>query len=155
MKVLMLTLGVTLLTSAVAVSVGQTQHQNSPMGFDQTVTTHHFYLYDNGGAIEVSVNAADAAVLADVRRHLEMLPMAFGAGDFSTPRAVHRHVVVAGADALERLRSGIEYRYRDIELGGRVEITADSEALAAVHTFLRFQISDHQTGDALRIRVRP
>ncbi len=153
MKVLVL-VGLALLASAPAVSLGQTHHKGSPMGFDQMATTHHFYLYDNGGAIEVLAKT-DATTLADVRHHLEMLPMAFGAGDFSTPRAVHENVVVAGADALQRLRSEIEYRYRDIELGGRVEITADGEALAAIHAFLRFQISDHQTGDPLQVRARP
>ena len=28
------------------------------MGFDQNKTTHHFYLYDDGGAIDISVKDA-------------------------------------------------------------------------------------------------
>ena len=154
MKVLILTLGVILLASSPSVFLGQT---HGPMGFDQGATTHHFYLYESGGAIEVSVHDPDDATsLSTVRRHLKKLPLEFGVGDFSTPRAVHQHVLVTGADALERLASRIEYKYRDIEPGGRVEIiTADGEALAAVHTFLRFQISNHQTGDALEVTMTP
>jgi hypothetical protein len=30
--------------------------------------------------------------------------------------------------------------------------TANAEALAAVHEFLRFQIEDHQTGDPLEVK---
>jgi len=39
-----------------------------------------------------------------------------------------------------------------MEGGGRVRIrTANRKALAAVYQFLRFQIADHQTGDATGI----
>src|SRR3989304_2110719 len=40
------------------------------MGFDQDKTTHHFYLFGDGGAIDVSVkDAADKANLDAIRAH--------------------------------------------------------------------------------------
>jgi hypothetical protein len=41
----------------------------------------------------------------------------------------------------------------DTERGAQVVIrTADAEALKAVHAFLRFQISDHRTGDSTELQ---
>ncbi len=49
---------------------------------------------------------------------------------------------------MARLRSKIRYEFQSTEGGGRLRITtADAQALAAVHDFLRFQIEDHATGD--------
>jgi len=132
------------------------RHQGMVMGFDQEATTHHFYLYEDGGAIDVSVkDPADAGNLAAVRRHLQMLPTHFRAGDFSTPEAVHEGTTVAGSADMARLKDKIEYRYAETDRGGRVDIVSrDADALAAVHAFLRFQIADHKTGDPTGIMKR-
>jgi hypothetical protein len=46
--------------------------------------------------------------------------------------------------------ASISYAYEELPLGGRVRITTtDAAALAAVHQFLRFQITEHRTGDAV------
>jgi len=51
-----------------------------------------------------------------------------------------------------KLRSKIQYEFQSTEHGGRLRITtADAQALAAVHQFLRFQIEDHGTGDKTSI----
>jgi hypothetical protein len=56
---------------------------------------------------------------------------------------------------MEQLKGKISFAYEETERGGRVRIsTADREALAAVHEFLRFQIKDHQTGDPLEMSPR-
>lgn len=118
------------------------------MGFDQVRTTHHFLLYADGGAIDVSVNdAGDDGNLDAVRGHLQQIAGLFTAGDFAKPAHTHAQQVPGTAD-MARLRERIEYRYEQTATGGRVRIvTSDSEALAAVHSFLRFQIQDHRTGD--------
>jgi hypothetical protein len=47
------------------------------------------------------------------------------------------------------------YRYVETPNGGRVNIvTTDPEPRAAVHAFLRFQITDHKTGDPITVRPR-
>jgi hypothetical protein len=118
------------------------------MGFSQTETAHHFLLARDGGVIQVEVkDAADAANLERVRRHLAHVARMFAAGDFDTPALVHARTV-PGAPAMSRLKAELAYAYEETERGGRVRITAKSaEALAAVHDFLRFQIEDHRTGD--------
>ena len=56
------------------------------MGFDQERTDHHFLLYSDGGAIDVTVkDTSDAANLRAVRQHLQEIAGLFKAGDFGKP----------------------------------------------------------------------
>ena len=49
---------------------------------------------------------------------------------------------------MERLKNKIAYTFQEAPAGGRVAITtSDPESLAAIHKFLRFQITEHHTGD--------
>jgi hypothetical protein len=62
---------------------------------------------------------------------------------------------VPGTDGMKRLRDRISYAYEDIANGGRVRIsTRHARALAAIHEFLRYQITDHKTGDPLEVRPK-
>lgn len=118
------------------------------MGFDHERTTHHFLLEDSGGAIEIRANAADdARSIEAIRAHLPQIARMFSAGDFEAPMLIHGRVP-PGVPVLKRLRGSVAWTYEPIEAGGRIRIrTADPEALAAVHEFLKFQIEDHGTGD--------
>ncbi len=50
----------------------------------------------------------------------------------------------------------IAYVYEEIADGGRLRITTRAAAaLTGVHEFLRFQITDHKTGDPLEVRRTP
>jgi hypothetical protein len=129
------------------------------MGFDQQATTHHFYLYEDGGEIEVTVkDPKDKANLDAIRSHLPHISSMFAAGDFSMPHFVHADDV-PGTAAMSRMRDRIAYAYEDVPNGGRVRInTRFARALSAVHEFLRYQIGDHKTGDSTQIsekRDRP
>jgi hypothetical protein len=54
---------------------------------------------------------------------------------------------------MTRLKDQIHYKYEALKDGGRVRVTsANAEAIVAVHEFLRFQITDHKTGDALEVK---
>jgi hypothetical protein len=119
------------------------------MGFDQDRTVHHFLLYEDGGAIEVSVKeASDHANLQAVREHLQEITRLFKSGDFGKPALTHAQQVPGTAE-MTRLKEHITYRYEETSTGGRVRIaTRDTDALAAVHAFLHFQIEDHGTGDS-------
>jgi hypothetical protein len=119
------------------------------MGFDQQKTAHHFRLYEDGGAIEVSVkDTADAEELNAIRAHLPHIATMFADGEFDAPMLVHDTKNVAGA-ADSRAPEGAA----PIQLCGdagrrtRGHRTTDKDALNALHAFLRFQITDHQTGD--------
>jgi hypothetical protein len=126
------------------------------MGFDQQKTTHHFYLYEDGGAIRVTAkDPADAASRDAIRLHLAHIAMMFGEGDFQDPMLVHDRADVPGTAEMVRLADKISYRYYEIPDGGLVEITTvDPAAVKAVHEFLTFQIRDHQTGDSLAVSER-
>jgi hypothetical protein len=120
------------------------------MGFDQTRTTHHFLLFTDGGAIEVSVNdAADAKNRDAIRSHLPHIAKMFGDGDFDAPMLVHDSKNVPGTTVMGERKNAIRYHYVETAQGGRVDIvTTDPAALAAVHQFLKYQIAEHKTGDS-------
>jgi hypothetical protein len=124
------------------------------MGFDQDATVHHFYLSAAGGAIEVAVkDPANATDRDAIRMHLRHIASMFAAGDFAAPMLVHDTKNVPGVTVLSARHDRLTYRYTDDERpnGGRIDITTtDTEALAALHAFLRYQIREHKTGDPLR-----
>jgi hypothetical protein len=122
------------------------------MGFDQAATIHHFRLTENGGTIEVTVNNPDdTAGLEQVRSHLREIAAAFAAGDFAKPLAIHGELP-PGVAAMQEHKDRIGYLYEDLPTGGRVRITTtDTATRSAIHDFLRYQIREHATGDALTV----
>ncbi|HZS07142.1 MAG TPA: hypothetical protein VFD58_20060 [Blastocatellia bacterium] len=128
---------------------GVNERGDQAMGFSQQKTTHHFRLRTNGGVIEVSANDPEDAVSRDqIRQHLSHIAQKFAAGDFSLPVFIHAQTP-PGVPAMKRLNAKIKYQYEEVKGGGRVRlVTSDAEAIAAIHEFLRFQISDHETGDS-------
>jgi hypothetical protein len=120
------------------------------MGFDQDATTHHFKLTPTGGSIEVAVkNSTDDKNLAAVRGHLRSIAGEFARGRFDKPFQTHGEVP-PGVVAMQANIGSIAFRYEDIGEGGAVRIeTSDAGLLQAVHAFLRYQITEHHTGDPL------
>ena len=119
------------------------------MGFSHEKTTHHFRLFSDGGAIEVTANdAADTESRDQIRIHLSHIAKMFAEGNFQAPMLIHDRVP-PGVPILQKLKKEVSYRYEDIDGGGRVRIsTVNQGALSAAHDFLRFQIADHRTGDS-------
>lgn len=126
------------------------QRGNQGMGFDQQKITHHFLLTKDGGIIQVTANSADDTTSVDqIRMHLEHIAGAFASGDFDIPIFVHDQTP-PGVPVLKRLRKKLAYKVELMNGGGRVVIhTANLKALHALWDFLRFQITEHKTGDAL------
>lgn len=120
------------------------------MGFDQDTSTHHFTLTADGGLIDVGVNdPSNANGVAQIRSHLATIAIDFAEGNFGTPLATHGETP-PGVSTLRARRRLIRYQYEDTPHGGRVVIaTADGPARSAIHTFLRYQIREHATGDPL------
>ena len=123
------------------------------MGFAQDKTTHHFLLRKDGGVIQVTANsAADKSGIEEVRMHLQHIRQSFQSGDFNIPMFVHDQTP-PGVVEMTKLKDQIKYRYEAAENGGRVVISsANTEAVKAIHEFLKFQITEHQTGDALEAK---
>jgi hypothetical protein len=128
------------------------KHGNVAMGFSQSKTTHHFRLYSDGGAIEVTVkDNEDSQDKQAIRAHLAHIVTLFSKGDFSIPMFVHDQIP-PGVPVMKEKKSAISYSYQELAEGGRVRIqTTDPNALKAIHDFLRFQVDDHHTGDTKKI----
>lgn len=131
---------------------GMNERGEKGMGFSQEKTTHHFYLTKTGGIIQVEANdPADTESREQIRQHLRHIAMMFTEGNFEIPMFVHDQVP-PGVPEMKRLNAAISYRYEEMERGGRVRISSDNQqAVAAIQRFLRFQITEHKTGDALKV----
>jgi hypothetical protein len=123
------------------------------MGFSHDTTTHHFLLNKSGGAIEAIANdPADVKSRDQIRMHLSHIQKKFAAGDFDVPMFIH-DTTLPGVPTMSRLRDQIHYKFEETPQGAIIRITTtNTEALTAVHDFLRFQISDHKTGDSRDVR---
>jgi hypothetical protein len=126
--------------------------RHDTFGMSHSTSTHSFRLFADGGAIELRANAAaDQATINAIRTHLQQVAGQFKDADFSTPAFVHGYKP-AGVAQMERVRRDISYRYEPVDAGGRIRITTKSaEALAAIHDFLRFQVTEHRTANTSKI----
>jgi hypothetical protein len=122
------------------------------MGFSQEKTTHHFRLFKDGGAIDVTANdPKDTASRNEIRQHLSHIAQMFADGNFNIPMLIHG-TTPPGVPTMKELRDQIHYVSQETDSGARVRInTTNTQALEAVHAFLRFQIAEHETGDKTEI----
>jgi len=122
------------------------------MGFDHTKTTHHFRLLADGGSIEVAANSIQDKESRDqIRMHLGHIAKMFAAGNFKAPMLIHDQIP-PGVPTMQKLKNDIQYNFEETEQGARIRISTNSpEALHAIHDFLRFQITEHKTGDSLDV----
>jgi hypothetical protein len=68
-----------------------------------------------------------------------MIAVKFSQGDFAIPMFIHA-TVPPGVETMKRLKSEIKYDAENTERGAQLRITThDPEALAAIHSFLRFR----------------
>lgn len=132
------------------------QRGDQVMGFSHDKTEHHFSLYGDGGAIEVeAIDPNDTASRDQIRSHLRHISQLFAVGDFNTPILIHGQTS-PGFPVLLRLKSEVVYDFENKAKGAAIQIhTTNPEALKAIYAFLRFQISDHQTGDTSDVSRRP
>jgi hypothetical protein len=132
---------------------GVTSRGDHAMGFSHETTAHHFLLCKTGGAIDVSAkDAKDSATRDQIRMHLAHVSKRFAAGDFDVPMFIH-DTTPPGAATMAKLRDQIRYLYGETPSGGKIQISTENrEALDAIHAFLRFQISDHRTGDGTEVQ---
>lgn len=123
------------------------------MGFDHLKTTHHFLLANDGGAIQVEANdAKDTESRDQIRGHLRHITMMFSEGNFEVPMLVHEKTP-PGSETMQKLKGEITYEYKETDRGALIQISAaNTQALQAIHEFLKFQIKEHMTGDPLEVK---
>src|SRR5207244_9915780 len=69
------------------------KHGDAAMGFPHDKTTHHFRLYSDGGAIEVTADdSKDSVNVHAIRSHLTHIVTMFSNGEFSIPMFVHDQI---------------------------------------------------------------
>jgi hypothetical protein len=132
---------------------GVDERGDKGMGFNHQLTGHHFYLFPDGGGIEVEArDSKDAKSQDAIRTHMSMIAAMFAEGNFSIPMFVH-NTVPPGVEKLKLLKKEITYTAENTPLGAQVRITTkNSEAIKAIHEFLRFQIEEHRTGDSMEVK---
>ena len=123
------------------------------MGFDHLKTTHHFLLANDGGTIKVEANdPKDTESRDQIRGHLRHIRMMFSEGNFEVPMLVHEKTP-PGSEVMQQLKGEITYEYKETDRGAMIQIsTANTQALQAIHEFLKFQIKEHMTGDPLEVK---
>jgi len=123
------------------------------MGFDHLKTTHHFLLSSEGGSIQVEANdLKDTDSRDQIRRHLRHITMMFSEGNFAVPMLIHEKTP-PGSKVMGQLKADITYEFKETEKGAAILISSNnSQAIAAIHEFLRFQIKEHMTGDPLEVK---
>jgi hypothetical protein len=76
----------------------------------------------------------------------------FGEGNFEVPMLIHEKTA-PGSETMSKLTKEIAYQFKETERGAIIRISsANSEAVQAIHEFLRFQIREHLTGDPLVVK---
>jgi hypothetical protein len=117
------------------------------MGVDQYTSAHRFEQLPNGGRIELQREVDDSAGVAQIRKHLQEIAVAFRNGDFRIPGMVHA-MAVPGTDVMAARRESIRYEFAPLPRGGEVRlVTSDPAATRAIHEFLAFQNQDHRTDE--------
>jgi hypothetical protein len=92
------------------------------MGFGHDMTSHHFHLLSDGGAIEVESNSPDDDTSKEaIRRHMQKIAGMFGQGDFSLPMFIH-DTVPPGVEVMKRLKDQIAYTTENTAKGAQVRI---------------------------------
>ena len=126
---------------------GVNSRGDTAMGFSHEMTIHHFGLTKEGGFIDVTIkDSTDTASLAEVRQHLQHIERAFSEGDFAMPMFTHGKIP-PGVPTMQKLKDHISYQRIVEPVGTRLVIkTRDTQALKAIHEFLKFQIEDHNWG---------
>jgi len=129
-----------------------TRRGDLEMGFSHEKTAHHFRLFKDGGLIEATANDAnDTNSREMIRMHLTHIAKMFAAGNFDAPMFIHA-TNPPGVATMAELKDQIEYKFEETDGGAKVRIrTANAKALEAIHQFLRFQITEHETGDPVDI----
>ena len=135
---------------------GVVERGDHVMGFSHEKTAHHFLLYPNGGEINVgATDLRDKGSIEQIRMHLGHIAKMFAAGDFQAPTLIH-DTNPPGVPGMTRLKEAIQYENSETDRGARIRlITANAQAIDAIHAFLHFQIIDHQTGDSPSITSEP
>jgi hypothetical protein len=120
------------------------------LGTDVAKIAQHYYLVKNGGVIELTAkDPNDAATVKAIQKYLDTQKELYEKGKNESEAEVHGKVP-DGLPGLRKLRNEITFYSGKTDDGGVLRMfTTNEQARQAVYDFIKFQIGEHQTGDAL------
>ena len=142
------------LASAQALTPGAAAELN--LRFSKTLGTsvdkvaQHYYLVKNGGVIELTAkDPNDTATIKAIQKYLDTQKELFEKGKNESEAEVHGKVP-DGSPILKKMRNDINFYSGKTDDGGVLRMfTVNEQARQAVYHFMKFEIGEHQTGDAL------
>jgi hypothetical protein len=120
------------------------------LGTDIEKIDQHYYLVKNGGVIELAAkDPNDTATIKAIQKYLDTQKELFEKGKNDSEAEVHGKVP-DGAPAIKKFRNEITFYTSKTENGGVLRMfTVNEQARQAVYEFIKFEIGEHRTGDAL------
>lgn len=118
------------------------------MGVPVEKVTVHFYLVKNGGVVELSAkNPTDTTTAAALQKYLQNQKDLWEKGKETAVTDVHLRAPEA-ASTMRRLRNDITFFMAKTDSGGVLRMfSINEQARAAIQDYLRFEITEHKTGD--------
>ncbi|HEX6878922.1 MAG TPA: hypothetical protein VF135_01035 [Terriglobales bacterium] len=162
MKTIMVRTASALFCVLLLVSVGTAQSLNGDseadvnsrfsrvLGADVGKLLQHYYLVKNGGVIELSAkDPQDQAVIKAIQKYLDMQKDLFEKGKNESEAEVHGKAP-DGLAGIKRFRNDITFFSTGTDNGAVLRMfTVNEQAKQAVYEFMKFEIAEHKTGDAL------
>jgi hypothetical protein len=120
------------------------------LGTDAGKIVQHYYLVKNGGVIEFAAkDPNDSATVAVLQKYFETQKDLFEKGKNDADADVHGKLP-DGVPILKKLRNEITFFAVKNDDGGALRMfSTNDQARQAIQDFLKFQISEHKTGDPL------
>jgi hypothetical protein len=122
------------------------------LGTDAEKIVQHYYLVKNGGVIEFTAkDPADNATISTVQKYLDAQKNLFEKGKADADTEIYGKVP-DGLQALKKLRNEITFFAVNTDGGAALRMfSVNEQARQAIQDFLKFQISEHKTGDPLQV----
>lgn len=142
------------LATAQALATGPAPELNSrfskTLGIDIDKVAQHYYLVRAGGVIELTAkDPNDTSTVKAIQKYLDMQKDLFEKGKNESENEVHGKVP-DGAPVLKKMRNEITFYSGKTDEGGVLRMfTTNEQAKQAVYEFIKFEIGEHNTGDAL------
>lgn len=122
------------------------------LGTDADKIVQHYYLVKNGGVIEFTAkDPADTATISAVRKYLDTQKDLFEKGKADADTEIYGKIP-DGLPVLKKLRNEITFfAVKDDDGAALRMFSVNDQARQAIQDFLKFQISEHKTGDPLQV----
>ena len=109
----------------------------------------HYYLVKNGGVVElVAKDPADAATIESIQKYLQNQKDLWEKGKENVVTEIHGKFPEP-AVTMKKLRNEITFYMAKTDNGGVLRMfSINDQARVAIQDYLKFEISEHKTGDS-------